>query len=127
MALVLVIDDDVNFAEILALFLAGEGHEPILARDGREGLRLIYSQRPDLVLTDILMPDTDGIEVILANRKAPVPAKLIAMTGALANGDQDYLKFARDLGADAVLHKPFELSELGEAIAACLDLARPSG
>lgn len=123
MALVLVIDDDVNFAEIVALFLAGEGHEPIVAHNGRAGLRLIYSQHPDIVLTDILMPDTDGIEVILANRKAPAPAKLIAMSGALGNGDHDYLKFARDLGADAVLQKPFELAELGEAIALCLDLA----
>jgi DNA-binding response OmpR family regulator len=125
MALVLVIDDDVNFAEIVALFLAGEGHESMVARDGREGLRLIHAQHPDIVLTDILMPDTDGIEVILANRKTPAPAKLIAMTGAVASGDQDYLKFARDLGADAVLQKPFDLSELGETIAACLDLALP--
>lgn len=123
MALVLVIDDDVYFAEIVALFLAGEGHEPMVARDGREGLRLLHAQQPDIVLTDILMPDTDGFEVLLANRKRPVPAKLIAMTGALATGDQDYLKYARNLGADAVLQKPFDLRELGDTIAACLEIA----
>jgi CheY-like chemotaxis protein len=124
MASILVIEDEPSLRQVFVRMLSGDGHAVNEACDGREALRFLKSQRPDLILTDIVMPNGDGIEVIAANRQLPHPAKLIAMSGAGGLGP-DYLKVALELGADYALKKPFRTTELRAAIAACLGADSP--
>lgn len=119
MSSILVIEDELSLRQVFVRMLSGDGHTVIEACDGQEGLRILKSQQPDIVLTDIVMPNADGIEIIAANRRLPHPAKLIAMSGAIGLGP-DYLKTATELGADYALKKPFRQPELRAAIAACL-------
>jgi CheY-like chemotaxis protein len=119
MAAVLVIEDEASLRQVFARMLAGDGHRVIEARDGREAMRLLPGLEPDVILTDIVMPNLDGFEVIAANRRRACPAKVIAMSGAGGLGP-DYLKSALELGADYALQKPFRAAELRAAILACL-------
>ena len=119
MSSILVIEDEPSLRQVFVRMLTGDGHTVIEACDGQEGLRILKSAEPDIVLTDIIMPNADGIEIIAANRRLPHPAKLIAMSGAGGLGP-DYLKTAIELGADYALKKPFRHAELQAAVAACL-------
>ena len=118
MAFILLIEDEPNLLSAIARMLRADGHDVAEARGGREGLRLLKNGL-DIVVTDILMPTTDGIEIMAANRKSQRPAKLIAMTGTAGMGGMDYLAVARTLGADATLRKPFRRAELQAAIEGC--------
>ena len=84
------------------------------ARDGREGLTLYQQNKVDLVLMDILMPGTDGLEATLQLTKEYLDAKVIAMTGA--QGDKNFLDVAKLFGARRVFEKPFDLDKLVQAI-----------
>ncbi len=119
MASILLIETETALRQSIARMLIAEGHAVREARDGREGLRFLAAQRFDLILTDIVMPYADGIEVIAANRRLSPPAKLIAMHAGCGLGP-DYLKAAIALGADHALKKPFRRADLQTAIAACL-------
>lgn len=124
MASILVIETEASLRRSIARLLAEDGHAVSEARDGREGLRRLATEQPDIVLTDIIMPHADGIEVLTANRRLPHPARLIAMhRGGLG---PDYLKAAIELGADGTLTKPFERADLQAAIAACLAEGAPA-
>jgi CheY-like chemotaxis protein len=120
MASILVIEDEAALRQVFVRMLRGDGHAVSEARDGSEALRFLKSQQPDLILTDIVMPNVDGIEVIAANRRSLQPAKLIAMSGTSGLGP-DYLKTALELGANYALKKPFRIAELRAAVTACLD------
>ncbi len=120
MASILLIENEPSLRQAIARMLVADGHTVNEARDGREGLRLLNTAPADIVLTDIVMPNADGIEVIVANRRLPRRAKLIAMSGAIGLGP-DYLKTALELGADQTLKKPFRHADLKAAVAACLD------
>jgi CheY-like chemotaxis protein len=122
MAAVLVIEDETSLRQVFVRMLAGEGHRVTEARDGQEALRLLRSLEPQIILTDIVMPNVDGFEVIAANRRRAHPAKIIAMSGVSGFGP-DYLKTALELGADYALEKPFRAAELYETILACLGAA----
>lgn len=119
MAVILLIENEPALRKTLARMLHMAGHDVREASDGKEGLRLLKSIEPEIILTDIFMPNADGIEVIAENRQRQNPAKLIAMTGASGLG-LDYLKVAAELGADRTLRKPFRLTALKETIDACL-------
>jgi DNA-binding response OmpR family regulator len=114
MAKILLIDDDPAFRRTLIRIVERQGHQPLGAADGAEGLRLFRKERPDIVVTDIVMPDKEGIETILELRREAPDARIIAISGAAAGGG--YLEFARTLGADEVLEKPFAASELTRLI-----------
>ena len=122
MAVVLLIEDEASLRQVFVRMLAGEGHRVIEARDGHEALRLLRGLEPDVILTDIVMPNLDGFEVIAANRLRAHQAKVIAMSGVSGLGP-DYLKSALELGADYALQKPFRATELRAAILACLGAA----
>jgi len=111
-AKVLVIDDDPRISTLIAFSLARQGFSVSTAENGRTGLSLFESQRPDLVITDILMPDMEGIETILALKAGATPPKVIAISGGGRRAGRDFLSWARHLGADEVLPKPFRMSAL---------------
>jgi CheY-like chemotaxis protein len=116
MARILLIEDDETLRRMLAITLVQIGHDVLEARDGQEGLALQSSVNPDLVLTDIIMPERDGIEAILALRRRAPHIPVIAMSGGGRVDANDYLTTARHLGAVATLAKPFSTTDLTTAI-----------
>ena len=108
MAKVLLVDDDEEVRYALGKYLRRAGHEVVEAENGKRALALLAEAAFDVVITDIVMPDTDGIEVIMhittANRTLPV----IAISGGGRIGRAEYLDLARHLGAKAVVPKPVD-------------------
>ena len=118
MADILVIDDDAQMRRLMARILGAAGHVVIEAADGRAGLNLFRAARPGLVITDILMPEQEGIETIrIIAREAPdIP--ILAISGSPGPG---FLRMATSLGARAKLPKPFGAGELLAAVAELLE------
>ena len=117
---ILVIDDDQPLRETLARVLAGAGYETDQAADGNAGLAACARHRPDLVITDIIMPDREGIETILELRRRSPDLPVIAMSGGSV-GHRDYLTAATQLGAVRGLAKPFLPQDLLDAVRDVLD------
>src|SRR5262249_9415552 len=114
MATILVIDDEDSIRTLLKDVLEKAGHRVLLAPDGKEGLAMYQANKVDLVLMDILMPNTDGLEATLQLTREYVDAKIIAMTGA--QGDKNFLDVAKLFGALRVFEKPFDLTKLVQAV-----------
>jgi CheY-like chemotaxis protein len=109
---VLLIDDDAALLSLMAMAFTAAGYTTRTAENGLKGLRMLDAFAPDLVITDIVMPEMEGIGAILQIRRRPCPPKSIAISGAGPGGRRDYLSWARHLGADEVLAKPFRTSQL---------------
>lgn len=120
MARILLIEDNAELRGLLAEGLAGAGHVVLQAADGVEGLSRFRPGECDLVITDLVMPNREGIETITALRRARPGQRIIAMSGEAKNSEL-YLKLARRLGARCVLLKPFGVAELTRAVRAVLD------
>lgn len=118
---ILVIDDDNANRAALAFALRQPGYEILMAENGNVGLKMCETEQVDLVITDILMPETDGIEVILALRQYDVIPKVIAMTGGGRWCGMEMLQAAKMLGADAVVSKPCSLPHLERVLVELLD------
>ncbi len=112
MARILVIDDDHAVRLTLQLILERAGHEVICAADGDLGLRAVASAVPQLIITDIIMPNKQGVEMIMAIRADDATTPIIAMSGGGRVGNDDLLEMALRVGADEVLAKPFEREEM---------------
>ena len=121
MTRILIIDDDIQILKMLRKTLEREGHEVIDAADGNKGLRLYREDPTDLVITDIVMPEKEGIETIIDLRREFPEAKIIAMSGGGQIEAESYLSMAKRLGAQRTLTKPFQNEELLEAIEALVD------
>ncbi len=104
---ILLIDDEELVRLTLAQVLRNASFEVEVARDGAEGIKLFSERRADGVITDIIMPNREGIETIAELRKIDANVKIIAMSGGNRMGSMDFLVIARKLGADEVLKKPF--------------------
>jgi CheY-like chemotaxis protein len=116
MALILIIDDEPQIRSMLKLMLERDGYEVAEAPDGIEGIR-IYRQNPaDLIITDLIMPNKDGIGVIIDLKKEFPNVKIIAMSGGGLNKPEGYLKGAKKLGAACTLTKPIDRGEMLRAI-----------
>jgi CheY-like chemotaxis protein len=123
MARVLVLEDDGAIRSIVKETLAGAGHDVLEAADGRAGLRVFGANKVDLVITDMLMPDMDGVELVRTIRAYGAPVRIVAISGGSGAIDPgDLLNAAVRLGADAALPKPFRPSDLRELVAAVLAL-----
>ena len=123
MARILIIDDDELVRAALVLLLEREGHEVLEARDGIQAGRILEVDIPDLVITDIIMPEMEGFEVIREIRRVSPALKIIAISGAAPIGDQDILGFASKLGADRVFAKPINRQEFMASVARLLATA----
>ena len=109
---VLIIDDDPALLRLMSMAFKRAGYSTVAAENGRKGIRMASAHRPDLVVTDIVMPDIEGIGAIRAIKGGKRPPKIIAISGAGRGRGSDYLLWASHLGADEVLAKPFRMSEL---------------
>jgi DNA-binding response OmpR family regulator len=110
---VLVIDDNADLCANLRAGLEIEGYEVLTASNGEQGLQQLAKQKVDAVVTDLFMPDKDGIETIVALKERFPGLGIIAMSGRLG---ATYLPVAQEIGADTVLNKPFSLAELIAAL-----------
>ena len=117
MSRILLVEDDDPLRKILRVTLVRMGHQIMEARNGKEALQLCQAEPPDIVLTDIVMPEKEGIETIGALRCFHPNVKIIAMSGGGSGSASDYLKIAKHMGATMTLAKPFSDQALAEAIA----------
>jgi len=122
---VLLIDDDLELLRQMALAFTSAGYQVWAAPDGQEGLARFVSAPSDLVVTDIVMPNREGIETIVALKRASRAVKVIAISGGYRLGPADFLNLAQHVGADAGLPKPFRLGELLELAARVLASPAP--
>jgi len=113
---ILLIDDDEHFREMFAELLKRNKYQVIEANDGRYALELFQEHGPDLIITDIIMPEKEGIETILDLKKLHKDCKIMAISGGGRTNAIDNLKSARLLGADLSFEKPFENEEILKAI-----------
>jgi CheY-like chemotaxis protein len=125
LARILLIDDEPQIVALLTEVLAHHGHHVMAAADGRAGLRLIAEHHPDLVITDIFLPEIDGLEVIWRLRDEP-GLQVIALSGGGQLGDLQFLKHARLFGAIRTMAKPLDLDALVRVVDELLqDPSRP--
>lgn len=117
MAHILLIEDDPAVRDTFEIILNADGHNVTIALDGRQGLALLRSTQVDLVLTDIIMPNCDGVEVIRALRKQAGAPPIIAISGGARTSAKNYLEVARLLGAQQILSKPVGAMELLRSVA----------
>jgi DNA-binding response OmpR family regulator len=110
-ALVCVIDDDVRVRHAVCNILRDAGFSTVDAADGEIGMKLVEETRPSVVVTDIVMPNREGIETIQALKASFPTLPILAMSGSCAPA-VNFLELARHLGADDCIAKPFKPSEL---------------
>lgn len=104
---ILVVDDSKTILRAVETTLSEAGYAVIAAANGSEGVRLWEEAQPELVITDIMMPERDGIETMMEIRRRRPHAKILAMTGFRHSGSVDFGEMLLRLGADDVLIKPF--------------------
>lgn len=114
MAVILIIDDDPDMRDILKVTLESAGHKVTLAADGREGVQQYRAAPHDLVITDLFMPEQEGLETIKQLRMEFPDVSIIAISGRPTGGTM--LTVAERLGAKAVLQKPFLPKQLLETV-----------
>jgi CheY-like chemotaxis protein len=117
---ILLIDDDALVRQSLTIVLEYAGYEVRCAADGRQGLAAFRERRPDLVISDIVMPEKEGIETIMELRMLSRDCPIIAISGGGRFGRADFLTVAKALGANATLSKPFEAEDLLRMVASHL-------
>lgn len=119
-ARVLVVDDDRLVRVTIKLALQRARHDVVEAQDGLEAIEALDRAKIDVVVTDIIMPEVDGIGLILALRKRAPGLKVIAISGGGRTQNMDFLRMAKALGAHFVLAKPFTAEEIQQAVEAVL-------
>ena len=112
MSRVLIIEDDAPLRTIFRLILEKAGHTVLDAPDGRRGLALWHREQTDVVLTDLYMPEKDGVQVLLEIKRLAAQTKIIVMSGGGTRGLLDWSASVLSLGADGVLEKPFDTQKL---------------
>ena len=119
---ILVIDDDKLMCLALARILTSSGYEVAQAFNGDEGLQMYRQRKFDLVITDLIMPDKEGIQIIRELRKEDSKIRIIAMSAGGRGGATDYLKWARLMGAKECLSKPIKREDLLNAVTSVLEM-----
>lgn len=122
MSKILVIDDSPSALEVMANMLSEGGHEARLCRDGDSARTFLELETFDLIVTDVYMPNTDGLEVILEQRRARPRTPVVAVSGM--TGPRNLLAVAKRLGACQTIQKPFTKTQLLTAIATALGTMR---
>ncbi len=126
MSLILVVDDEELVRKTIVQTLAKLDHEIIAVENGLEAVKYCQDNEPDLMITDIIMPDMEGIELIMKLHEKSPQMKIIAISGGGRISNFDFLEIAEKMGADVILHKPFLPSELRESVQNLLKSLTPA-
>lgn len=118
---ILIIDDDDQLRDVLKILLARAGYNVLEAPNGNIGLQLMHSENVGLVITDLYMPEKEGLETIAELRKDFPQTKIIVISGGYKGSVAGHLTLAKELGADRVFEKPFNMDEI---LASIVDLFR---
>ncbi len=116
MGKIIIIDDEPYILLMLKKMLERAGHEVDLASNGKQGMEIFEKENADLVITDIIMPDKEGLEIILEMKKQRPDLKIIAISGGGRISPESYLECATHFGASRVFQKPFKQKELVSAV-----------
>jgi len=116
MARILIMDDEPSIRDLLRAMLTQEGYDVIEAPDGDAGMRLFRESPVELVITDLIMPDKEGIETIMELRRDFPRVKIIAISGGGVVDAEDYLKMASSVGAHRIFKKPFGVTDMLDAV-----------
>ncbi len=116
MASILVIDDEAPIRKMLKKLLERNGHNTLEAENGNQGLKVFKTAFPDLIITDLIMPDKEGIETILELKKLDPDVKIIAISGGGVTEPEMYLDLARRFGAARAFTKPVDNKTLINAV-----------
>ncbi|MES2784365.1 MAG: response regulator [Pseudomonadota bacterium] len=120
MALIVVMEDDAGTRMLVASVLRKDGHEVLTAEDGQDGLALVISRRPDLIISDVQMPRMNGFDMLAAVRKDPLTAAIpVILLTSLQ--ERAHMRIGMTTGADDYITKPFRAAELREAVSAQLN------
>ena len=116
MAKILVLDDELSILLMIKKMLEKDGHEVETALNGKEGMELFEKNKPDLLITDIIMPEKEGLETIIELKKKHPELKIIAISGGGRIGPNGYLPGAKLFGANLVFQKPLDHKEFLQAV-----------
>ena len=121
MARILIIDDEAMIRNLLVQILEREGYETVTASGGKDGIKIYRENPADLIITDLLMPEKDGIETIMELRRDSQDVKVIAMSGDGKIDPNTYLQIAKTVGAVKTLAKPIRIKELLKTVQEALE------
>jgi len=123
---ILLVDDEKSIRKMLRTVLGDDKYSFAEASNGLEALAIMETQSIDLILTDVIMPDCDGIELVMSVRKKLPDIKVIVMSGGGRVRADHYLNLAEKLGAARVFEKPFNTAELRDTVSELLMDAEPA-
>jgi DNA-binding NtrC family response regulator len=119
---ILIVDDEPGIRELLGIMLEAHGYTVAIAEDGIQAPKVMAARPIDVVITDLLMPERDGLEFITEVRNKYPAVKIIAMSGGGHIARDSYLRIAKTFGAHFLLEKPFSQSDVLGAVEAVLAL-----
>lgn len=123
MSSILVVDDDAQVLELVSQMLTLEGYSVTAAHNGIEAEDKFENDHFDLVITDLIMPEREGLETITRLRQSTRLLPIIAISGGGRIGAEDYLESAAQLGANATITKPFNRTDLVSTVSELLATA----
>jgi DNA-binding response OmpR family regulator len=116
MSKILIIDDNGSLRKLIRQLMETAGHCVHEAENGRLGMLAFEQLRPDLVITDIIMPEQEGLETIVRMGKQRRDVRIVAISGGGVGSKEDYLYLAEKMGADRVMAKPFDLNAFADMV-----------
>ncbi|HDZ76249.1 MAG TPA: response regulator [Desulfobacteraceae bacterium] len=119
---VLIVDDDEQIRALLQEVMEWAGFDVAVAENGRVAMRLQEQRPADLWITDLIMPEQEGLETITSLKRIYKDIKIIAISGGGRIGPEAYLPAALELGADRIFSKPFDVQEIVDAVKALLEM-----
>ncbi len=117
---ILVVDDEADVIRMITQILEDAGYQVVSTNRGEDAINHLAGQPVDLVITDIVMPEMEGIEFIRSVKGSHPTLPIVAISGGGRSHNADFLRFARNLGAHATLTKPFRREELLAAVSEVL-------
>jgi CheY-like chemotaxis protein len=116
MSHILIVDDDDDVRRLLRKVLERDGHVVVDCANGHEALRQVSARRPDLVVTDVYMPEMDGIEFLTNLREIDPDLPVLAVSGGASASAEFVLEDAAQLGATAIMAKPYDINDMRKMV-----------
>jgi DNA-binding NtrC family response regulator len=117
---ILLVDDEASIRTMVRAILSDPEYSFVEAANGKEALEILETKAFDLIITDVIMPDCDGIELVMTVRRKLPGVKIVVMSGGGRVRADHYLNLAEKLGAAHVFEKPFNTTELRETVSSLL-------